>query len=127
MWGNYALSLYRTLTRHRLYAALNTLGLALGIAVCTILLLVVRFETGFDRWLPDAQHIYRINKTVTLPGRLPENSPSTQPVLLPNLLAEFPQIKAGARLMEQRTIVRQGAQQNYERVVQAEDLEHRRV
>lgn len=120
MWGNYALSLYRTLTRHRLYAVLNTLGLALGIAVCTILLLVVRFETGFDRWIPDAQHIYRINKTVTLPGRLPDNSPSTQPVLLPNLLAEFPQITAGARLMELRTIVRQGAQQSYERVVLAD-------
>ena len=32
--------------RERLYAALNTFGLALGLAVCTILFLVVRFALG---------------------------------------------------------------------------------
>jgi len=120
MWGNYALSLYRTLTRHRLYAALNTLGLALGIAVCTILLLVVRFETSFDRWIPDAANIYRVNNTLTFPGRAASDDPSTQALLLPNLLAEFPQIKAGARLMENRTIVRLGSQQAFEKVVLAD-------
>jgi putative ABC transport system permease protein len=120
MWGNYALSLYRTLSRHRLYAALNTLGLALGIAVCTILLLVVRFETSFDRWVPGAQDIYRVSLLSSFPGRPPNESPSTQAILLPNLLAEFPQIKAGARLMENRTIVRLGSQQAYEKVVLAD-------
>jgi putative ABC transport system permease protein len=120
MWGNYALSLYRTLTRHRLYAVLNTLGLALGIAVCTILLLVVRFETSFDRWLPDAANIYRINNTLTFPGRPPRDDVSTQAPLLPNLLADFPQIKAGARLLEKRTVVRLGSQQAFENVVLAD-------
>ncbi|TAJ70842.1 MAG: FtsX-like permease family protein [Phenylobacterium sp.] len=120
MWQNYALSLYRTLTRHRLYAALNTLGLALGIAVCTILFLVVRFERSFDRWIPGAESVYRMNLVGTWPGRAPKDGPGTQPVMMPRLLATFPQIKAGARLMEGPYIVRAGDKQNYERFVLAD-------
>ena len=46
------LTLYRSLTRHRLYAMLNIGGLALGIAVFLVLMLFVRFETNYDRVLP---------------------------------------------------------------------------
>ena len=44
MLGHYALTLYRSLTRHRLYAAINVLGLAVGVAVFLVLALDVRFE-----------------------------------------------------------------------------------
>ncbi len=54
------LSLYRSLTRHRLYAALNIGGLAVGIAVFLILGLYVRFETSFERWLPRHEGIYLV-------------------------------------------------------------------
>ena len=56
MFGHALLTLYRSLTRHRLYAALNILGLAVGIAV--FLVLVSRragSRTGFDRWIPEAR------------------------------------------------------------------------
>ncbi|MBI1198838.1 MAG: FtsX-like permease family protein [Phenylobacterium sp.] len=114
MWGNYALSLYRTLTRHRLYAALNTLGLALGIAVCLILLLVVRFENSFDRWVPDAERIVRVNEWFSFPGRPPSEDASTQAILLPALKQDFPQIEAGARIWAVKTIVRAGDRQSFE-------------
>lgn len=52
------LTFYRSLMRHPLYAALNLLGLSSGIAVLVILSLFVRFETGYDRWLPHAATIY---------------------------------------------------------------------
>lgn len=54
------LSFYRSLLRHPLYAALNLLGLAFGIAVFILLSLFVRYETGYDRWLPDAERIYAV-------------------------------------------------------------------
>ena len=54
------ISFWRSLTRHRLYAALNIGGLAVGIAVFLVLALYVRFETSFERWLPDYDHIYLI-------------------------------------------------------------------
>ncbi len=54
------LSLYRSLTRHKLYAALNIGGLAVGIAVFLILGLYVRFETSFEKWLPRHDGIYLV-------------------------------------------------------------------
>ncbi|WBO22327.1 ABC transporter permease [Sphingomonas abietis] len=54
------LSLYRSLTRHRLYSVLNIGGLAVGIAVFLVLGLYVRFETSFERWLPNHQQIYLV-------------------------------------------------------------------
>jgi putative ABC transport system permease protein len=120
MLGNYALSLYRTLSRHKLYAVLNTLGLALGIAVCTVLVLVVRFESRFDHWVPHGDRVFRVNEIASFPGRPPRDGPDTQIMLLPRLLATFPQIAAGARLMNDSVVVRQGAQQAYETIVYAD-------
>jgi len=54
------LTLYRSLTRHRLYAALNIGGLAIGIAVFLVLGLYVRFETSFETWLPGHDGIYLV-------------------------------------------------------------------
>lgn len=54
------LSLYRSLARHKLYAALNIGGLAVGIAVFLVLGLYVRFETSFEKWLPDHEQIYLV-------------------------------------------------------------------
>ncbi|WP_267394162.1 MULTISPECIES: ABC transporter permease [unclassified Sphingomonas] len=54
------ISFWRSLTRHKLYAALNIGGLALGIAVFLVLALYVRFETGYERWLPGHDQIYLI-------------------------------------------------------------------
>ena len=87
MWGNYALSLYRNLSRRWLYTGINVLGLALGIAVFGVLALVVRFETSFDRWIPNSQDIYRVNLIHHWPGQARRESPNTQGLLLPNLQA----------------------------------------
>ena len=54
------LTFYRSLVRHKLYAAVNIGGLAVGIAVFLILALYVRFETGWEQWLPGAKDIYQI-------------------------------------------------------------------
>ncbi len=54
------LAFYRSLTRHKLYAALNIGGLAAGIAAFIVLGLYVRFETGYERWLPGARDIWLI-------------------------------------------------------------------
>ncbi|MGW8192399.1 ABC transporter permease [Sphingomonas hankookensis] len=60
------LSLYRSLVRHKLYAALNIGGLAVGIAVFLILGLYVRFETGFEKWLPGYDKVYVVQTTWSL-------------------------------------------------------------
>ena len=99
MWSHYLITLYRSLARHRLYAALNVLGLAVGIAVFLLLWLDVRFETGFDRWVPEADNTYRLDEVLTRPGLSPRQSGKTTSVIAPLLKADYPQIAAYSRLI----------------------------
>ena len=82
------LSLYRSLTRHKLYAALNIGGLAVGIAVFLVLSLYVRFETSYEKWLPRHEGIYLVQTVWKLPGN-PYNGP--QPDTMGGLLDQIRQ------------------------------------
>ena len=85
------LSLYRSLTRHKLYAALNIGGLAVGIAVFLVLGLYVRFETSYEKWLPDHDKIYLVETVWSIPDS-PFNGPSSQTMggLLDQIREDFP-------------------------------------
>jgi putative ABC transport system permease protein len=101
MLSHYLLTLYRSLSRHRLYAAINVLGLALGIAVFLVLMLVVRFETCFERWIPDAPQVYAVRTHTAAEGWFPY----TMGDLLDELRADYPQI-IGARVQHNSGVVR---------------------
>src|SRR5579872_6038206 len=51
---------WRNLLRHRVNTTINVLGLALGIVVCLIIFLLVRYELSYDRFHPDGKRIYRV-------------------------------------------------------------------
>ncbi|MGC1301235.1 MAG: ABC transporter permease [Caulobacteraceae bacterium] len=108
MLGHYLLTLYRALTRHRLYAALNVLGLAVGIAVFLVLWLDVRFETGFERWIPNADQIYAIRSAWIGKDAGPPSTGATMGVLLDQLRADYPQL-VGARVLNSGGAIREGS------------------
>ncbi|MHA6723940.1 ABC transporter permease [Sphingomonas sp. RS2018] len=85
------LSLYRSLVRHKLYAALNIGGLAVGIAVFLVLGLYVRFETSFETWLPRHDGVYVVQTVWSIPES-PFNGPSnwTMGGLLEQIREDFP-------------------------------------
>lgn len=107
MWTHHLTTLYRSLTRHRLYAAINVLGLAVGIAVFLALGLYVRFETSFERWIPNADQIYPMRQTWHFAGRAAEAHNFTMGGLLEELETDFPQV-TGTRMWNQPATVRQG-------------------
>ena len=115
MWAHYLVTLYRSLTRHRLYAALNVLGLAVGIAVFLVLWLDVRFETGFETWIPDAGQIYELRTQWHMPGAPKDDSSSSMGGALEELRADYPNL-VGTRIMSDNITLRQGAE------LQAEQL-----
>jgi|TARA_B100001964_G_scaffold227501_1_gene277557 putative ABC transport system permease protein len=47
MLRNYLTTALRHLLKHRAYAALNVLGLAVGMACCLLILLDIRYELSF--------------------------------------------------------------------------------
>lgn len=60
MWRNYLTVGVRALAKSRAYAAINIVGLALGLAACVLILLYVRYETSYDHWMKDADRAFQV-------------------------------------------------------------------
>ena len=72
------LAFYRSLARHRLYAAINIGGLAVGIAVFLVLTIYVRFENSYEKWLPDHARLFQMETSMNsaVGPRFSNNSPT---------------------------------------------------
>ncbi len=108
MLSHILLSFYRSAQKQPLYTVLNMLGLGVGIAVFITLMLVVDYERGFDRWIPDASHIDRLDTTWTLPGLTPNELAFSNLGVLDQLKSDLPQVDAGTRMLDQRVVVSAG-------------------
>src|SRR6476660_8003324 len=60
MFKNYFKTAFRSLTRNRNYTIINVAGLAVGIAVCMIIFIVIQFQTSFDNFHSKKDRIYRV-------------------------------------------------------------------
>ncbi len=101
MWRNYLVVGVRALMKNRTYAFINILGLAIGMAACLMILLFVRYEFSYDKWLPNADNIFQIQswyKPTTGTGgdsRLQMTPYPTGPAMQ----KDFPQIERWAYAM----------------------------
>ncbi|MBW8910543.1 MAG: ABC transporter permease, partial [Sphingomonas sp.] len=59
MWRNYLTVGIRALAKNKVYAFINIFGLAIGMAACLLILLFVRYELNYDRWIPGSDNIYQ--------------------------------------------------------------------
>src|SRR4028119_320353 len=60
MWRNYLTVGLRSLIKSKSYAFINIVGLAIGLAACLMLLLYVRYEQSYDKWLPNSENVYQL-------------------------------------------------------------------
>jgi putative ABC transport system permease protein len=60
MWRNYLTVGIRALAKNRTYAFINILGLAIGMAACLMILLFVRYEMSYDKWISGSQEVYQV-------------------------------------------------------------------
>ena len=98
MWRNYLTVGFRALTRSKTYAFINIFGLALGLAACLMLLVYVRYETGYDRWLPGAERTYQVQSVgVAEENGRPAPQQGAHGIVAETLADDFPQIEAISR------------------------------
>ena len=60
MWQNYWTVALRTLARNKTYSVINIAGLAIGMAACIMIMLYVRYERGYDSWIPNVENTYQL-------------------------------------------------------------------
>lgn len=88
---------FRNLSRHKNYAVINIMGLAIGIASCILIFLVVRYELSFDSFHSKKDHIYRVFTVFS--GTEGTGSNRGVPFPLPEALRrDFPQLEKVAAL-----------------------------
>lgn len=92
---NYFKTAYRNLIRYKGYALINIAGLAIGIAACLLLFMVVRYELSYDTFRPNADRIYHIFTQDDYSDGL-SFTPGVPFPALPALRSDLPQVKCGA-------------------------------
>ena len=60
MWRNYWTVAVRALAKSKTYSIINIAGLAIGMAACVMILLYIRYEQSYDKWLPDVENTYQL-------------------------------------------------------------------
>src|SRR5437868_7064241 len=60
MFKNYFKTALRTLVRNRSYTIINIAGLAVGIAVCMMIFIIIQYQTSFDDFHSKKDRVYRV-------------------------------------------------------------------
>src|SRR5579871_2980247 len=100
MFYNYFKTAFRNLLRNKGYAAINIVGLAVGIAACLLIFLVIQFETSFDNFHKKKNEIYRIGTELPGADGMNYTAGCALPVG-PQLRLDFPQVKEAASIFNQ--------------------------
>jgi len=102
MIGNYLVTAWRNLTRHKLYGFINIAGLTIGLACAILILLYLRDELSWDRWIPESENLYRVESTFYMPGGRDHDFFTVAPFpVTTTMQASFPEVTAQTHLIPQ--------------------------
>jgi putative ABC transport system permease protein len=114
MFINYFKNAIRIIISQRFYSFINIIGLSIGITACILVTLYVKHDLSYDRYNKNAEHIYRIEFSVSHEG-VTEHMAQSQALLGPTLKNEYPEIKKISRIyFSERNLVKAGDKHSYE-------------
>src|SRR4029453_583446 len=94
MWRNYVTVGVRALAKSKTYAFINIFGLAIGMAACLMILLYVRYEFSYDRFIPGSDRIFQVQSWYKLSETGREAQLQMTPYISGRSLRDnFPQIE----------------------------------
>ena len=116
MFRHYLTTAFRNFAKHRLYSFINIAGLAVGLACAIFIVLFLRDELSYDRWIPDSENLYRVEVNNVVPGRELMKA-AVAPFPMPRSMQDhIPEVKAMTRLAREPMDVRAGDRQFSETV-----------
>ncbi len=98
MLKNYLKIALRNLARHKGYAFINIMGLAVGIAASVLVMLYVVDELGYDRFHANADRIHRITADWSNKGDSKIHQLGTPWILAKTIRDKYPQVEALTQL-----------------------------
>jgi putative ABC transport system permease protein len=116
MFQNYLITALRNFTRHKLYSFINIAGLTVGLTCAIFIILFIRDERSYDRWIPGTENLYRVEVTFFNAGQPPLLTSGTSFPASDAMLAEIPEVKAAVHLEPDQMTVATGNRQFLDQV-----------
>jgi putative ABC transport system permease protein len=114
MFRNYLKSALRNIKKHKGYASINIVGLAIGMACCILIVLYIATELSYDRYHKNAGRIFRLGLDANMGGSQVITPISNVPSA-PALVQEYPEVIDAVRIRTvSRTSVEYEDKQYYE-------------
>ena len=97
MIKNFIKTAFRSLLKNKGFTFINVFGLALGLAMCLLIVFYVFDELSYDKYNTKYDRIYRVNTDLKYNGGLSSFATTAKPVAA-GLAREFPEVENSARL-----------------------------
>ncbi|HSF46453.1 MAG TPA: ABC transporter permease [Chitinophagaceae bacterium] len=101
MLRNYLKLASRNLWKHRVFSAINIVGLAIGIAACLLILQYVSFELSYDQFNKNADNIYRVVNDRYQNNKLIQHGTITYSGVSTAMQNDYPEIVNHTRVLPQ--------------------------
>jgi putative ABC transport system permease protein len=116
MFRNYLMTALRNLVRHKLYSFINIGGLAVGLACVILVILFVRDELSYDKWIPGSERLYRVEQTIHQPARSDIITAQAPMPMVVAMRDQIPEVQSATRLVQESMTVTSGDHQFLEQI-----------
>ncbi|HEX4270464.1 MAG TPA: ABC transporter permease [Rhizomicrobium sp.] len=117
MFRNYLVTALRNIVRHKLYSFINIAGLAVGLACAILIILFVRDELSYDKWIAGSENLWRVEIIYHVPGRSDAITTAQAPIPIPMAMQDqLPEVRSATRLVRERMTLMAGDRQFAENV-----------
>ena len=99
MLKNFVKITIRNLSKNKIYTFINVGGLAISIAVCTLILLFVQSEVSYDDYHPNKENLYRIGLDRIYPDHVSLYA-ITPAAIAQQAYQDFPEVESFVRIFK---------------------------
>ncbi|MCZ6504002.1 MAG: ABC transporter permease [Gammaproteobacteria bacterium] len=106
MIKNYLLTAWRHIISNRLFSVINIFGLSVGLMSCILILIYVRDEISYDKWITDGDSVVRMHTAYYSPDRPPFLTIRAAGKMMEAIRDFAPeQVESGVRLLQVGTTI----------------------
>ncbi|SNY94925.1 ABC transporter permease [Flagellimonas pacifica] len=96
MFKNYLKIAWRNLLRNKGFSLLNIIGLSIGLAVVTLIVLWINFEVSYDRFHENNDRVYQVNNQYPVDGEIWTWN-STPKIMASVIAKDYPEVENVSR------------------------------